>query len=114
MVQMFGWLSAEAARASRCEPLDGGGIAGSVGGQELQRHLAAEARVLGPVDDPHASAAEEIEDPVMGDGGPDHLLMMGPNALTCSSITFRSPTMTIDRALVLQVLLRHLRSPAAA
>ncbi len=37
-------------------------------GQELQGHLAAQARVLGLVDHSHASTAQPLEDAVMRDG----------------------------------------------
>ena len=36
--------------------------------QDLQRHRAAEADVLGPVDDAHATAAQPLGDAIVGDG----------------------------------------------
>ena len=39
---------------------------------ELQRDVAAQARVDGLVDNPHASFAERFEDEVMRDGLADH------------------------------------------
>ncbi len=41
-------------------------------GQELERDLAAQAGVLGLVDDAHAPAAELLEDAVVGDGLAGH------------------------------------------
>jgi hypothetical protein len=41
-------------------------------GEELERHLSAEAGVLRLVDDAHAPAAELLEDPVVGDRLADH------------------------------------------
>ena len=45
--------------------------------QHLQGDLAAEARVEGAVDDPHASAAELVEDPVVRERAPDHAEVRG-------------------------------------
>ena len=61
MVQMFGWLSAEAARASRWNRSTARGSRDELGRQELQRDAAAEPHVLGPIDDAHAAAAELLE-----------------------------------------------------
>ena len=47
-------------------------IAGNVVGQELQGDKAAQAGVLGLVDDAHAAAAELVNDSVVGDGLADH------------------------------------------
>ena len=55
------------------ESLERVGARGELGRQELQRDLAAEADVFGAVDDAHAAAAEAIEDPVVADGGPNHV-----------------------------------------
>ena len=43
-----------------------GGIAGELRREELERHGAAERRVLGLVDDPHPALAELLEDSVVG------------------------------------------------
>ena len=48
------------------------GVGGEIGGQELQRDLAAEADVLGAVDHAHAAGAEPLENLVMGDNGANH------------------------------------------
>ena len=50
------------------EPLQALGILGILLGQELQGDAAAEAGVLGLVDDPHAAAAQWLQDAVVGDG----------------------------------------------
>ena len=42
-------------------------VARQLARQELERDLAAEARVLGAVDDTHAAAAEPVEDAVVGE-----------------------------------------------
>jgi hypothetical protein len=41
-------------------------------GQELQRHVPPELQVLGPVDDAHTSAAELLENAVVGERLADH------------------------------------------
>ena len=40
--------------------------------EELERHRALQAEVLGPVDDAHAALAELLDDPVVRDGLADH------------------------------------------
>ena len=47
-------------------------IGGNVFGKELERDEAAELDVFGLVDNTHASAAEFVDDAVMGDGLTDH------------------------------------------
>jgi hypothetical protein len=42
-------------------------------GKELERHPAAEPRILGLVDDTHAPAAELLEHAIVGDGLADHI-----------------------------------------
>ena len=44
-------------------------VAGQIGREDLDRHLALEARVVGRVDDPHAAAAELGADRVRAEGG---------------------------------------------
>lgn len=46
------------------EPGEGLGVASQLNGKEFQRHLLIEPEVFGPVDLPHASPAEQIQDPV--------------------------------------------------
>ena len=72
IVQMCGWLSAEAARASRSKRSSAGAIVGQLRRQELQRDVPAEPQVLGPVDDAHAAAAELFDDAVVRDRPADH------------------------------------------
>ena len=55
---MLGWSSAEAGARLLEEAGLGLRVAGQLGRQELQRHRALEAEVLGLVDHPHAAAAE--------------------------------------------------------
>ena len=43
-------------------------VAGKFIGKEFQRDLPAEARVLSLIDDAHASAAELLQNPVVGNG----------------------------------------------
>jgi hypothetical protein len=57
IVTMLGWLMAA------LEPL---WIVGHFGRQQLERDLAAELRVLGPVDHSHAALAEHASDFVPG------------------------------------------------
>ena len=54
------------------EALERGRVLRHLRGQELQRDVAAELRVLGLVDDAHAAAAELRSDPVVRDGLADH------------------------------------------
>ena len=54
------------------EPLQGDLITEELLGQELERHAASQPRVLGLVDDTHPSAAELVDDPIVGDGLTDH------------------------------------------
>ena len=58
MVTMFGWLRAEAARASCTKRHAPVLVDQALGGQDLDRDLAAEARVAGAVDLAHAPRAE--------------------------------------------------------
>ena len=50
------------------ESLERGLVLGEVGGQELQRDLAAEARILGLIHHSHAAAAELTGHRVVGNG----------------------------------------------
>ena len=54
------------------QALEGVVVAGEILRKKLQRDFAAELQVLGLVDDPHATAAELREDPIVRDGLPDH------------------------------------------
>ena len=47
------------------EPLQGQAVCRDLAGQDLQRHLAAQADLLGLVDDPHPAPADLAEDPVI-------------------------------------------------
>ncbi len=49
------------------EPLAGLGVAGVLRTDQLQGHLAAEDPVARAIDDPHASAAEAVENIEVGD-----------------------------------------------
>ena len=53
------------------EALERRRVLGQLGGQELERDAAAEARVLGFVDDAHPAASEPAHDRVMGNALPD-------------------------------------------
>ena len=68
-VQMCGWLSAEIVRASRSKRARTSGFADQVLGQHLDRHVAAEPRVLGAVDLAHAARAERGDDFVGTEAG---------------------------------------------
>ena len=68
MVQMLGWFSAEAACASRSNRARGLRVARHVRWEELQRHKSTQAGILGLINDPHAPAAEFLDDSVVGDG----------------------------------------------
>ena len=50
------------------ESLQALGILGKLLGQELEGHAAAEAAILGLVDDPHAAASQWLQRVVVGDG----------------------------------------------
>ena len=61
---MFGWFSAEAARASRrCRST--ASVFSTRLGHELQSHVAAQARVLGLPDDTHAALADLFDQAVV-------------------------------------------------
>ena len=66
IVQMFGWFSAEAARASRRKRVSAAGSSAS-SGKKLQRDEALQPRVLGLIDHAHSAAAELLEDAVVRD-----------------------------------------------
>ena len=83
IVQMCGWLSGEAARASRLKRSTAWRVPGQLVRQELERHLAAEARVFGLVDDAHAAAADLLEDPVVREGLADHVLWGRRTGMLC-------------------------------
>ena len=70
-VQMPGWLSAEAALASRWKRSRARGPGPGLG-EELQSDGPAEPRVFGLVHDAHTPAAELAGDLVVGDGLADH------------------------------------------
>jgi hypothetical protein len=53
------------------EALQGGGVAGQVGGQELEGHAAVQPNVLGLIHHAHATGTELAEDAVVRDGLPD-------------------------------------------
>ena len=72
MVQMFGWFSAEAVRASRRKRSVVWRIVGAVVRQELQRDRPAELDVFGLIHDAHAARAERFENAVVGDGFTNH------------------------------------------
>ena len=48
-------------------------MAGGLGRQELERYPALEVRILGEIHRPHPAGADVADDPVVGDGGADHL-----------------------------------------
>ena len=69
---MLGWFRAEADAGFAPKALEGLGILRGVVGKKLQRDKAAEKRVFGLVNHAHSAAAEEFDDPVVGDGLADH------------------------------------------
>ena len=62
MVQMFGWLSAEAARASCSKRADAGGILVSSAGSSLSATCPSEVEVTGEPHLAHATGAEGAHD----------------------------------------------------
>jgi hypothetical protein len=52
-------------------------VTAEIGGQELERDLPAQARVLGLIDGAHAPAPWQIQDAVMGDSSADHDTLRG-------------------------------------
>ena len=62
----------EAARASRWKRSIVRRVVGHVVGKEFQRHAAAQARVFRLVDHAHPTAAEFVDDRVVGNGAADH------------------------------------------
>ena len=67
IVQMCGWVSAEASRASRSNRDEPRRLPVIFPAQELDRHLAVETHVLAAIDDAHAALAELLEHAVVGD-----------------------------------------------
>ena len=72
MVQMFGWFSADAARASRRKRSRACGSCERLVGQELEGHETAEGGVFRFVDHAHATAAQKFHNAVVGNGLSDH------------------------------------------
>ena len=88
IVQMLGWLSADAARASPPQPLQRLAVLGIFLRQELQSHEAAKLGVLGFVNDTHAAATELFDDAIVRYGFADHCSV---NSVESLSVTlFRS------------------------
>src|SRR6266849_10276114 len=52
--------------------LNGWMIFGKPLGKKFQANVAAETNVLGLIHDPHAAATQLFQNPVMGDGAPNH------------------------------------------
>ena len=112
---MLGWLRAEAARASCSKRWRRSSFAASSGRQDLDRDLAAEARVPRPVDLAHAAGPEGPEDLVraeppargkgqagrggLGVGGRAHGLRDsgGGSRRNLSTDPFRSRSTSLDR-----------------
>ena len=69
---MFGWLSAETARASRTNRAFRVRVGHALGWQHFDRNEPAETRILRLVDHTHTALADLLDDPVVGEGGPDH------------------------------------------
>jgi len=65
MVQMLGWFSAEANRASRASRALAVPSAGSTICQHLQRHHALELRISRPIHDAHSARADSLQDLVV-------------------------------------------------
>ena len=65
MVQMCGWLSSDAARASREKRSNDCRISGEMFGDELQGNMSAQSCVLGLVNHAHPAPAQLREDAVM-------------------------------------------------
>ena len=72
MVQMFGWLSAEAARASRWETFQSGGVRIEFGRKNLQRYVTTQRFVLGFIDNAHPTPTKLRDDAVVRDGLTEH------------------------------------------
>ena len=72
MVQMPEWFSPEAARASRRKRSSDDSSWATSSGRNFNATKAAELRVLGLVDDPHATTTEFAEDAVARDRLSDH------------------------------------------
>ena len=72
MVQMLGWFSADAARASLRKRSRACGSLRHLVRKELQSDHAAEFEVFGFVDHTHPAATELLDDAVMRDGLSEH------------------------------------------
>ena len=72
MVTMFGWLSADAARASCSKRRTRSASPVNCGGQQLEGDLAAEPRVVGQVHLTHAARGQHVHDLVVADDLPGH------------------------------------------
>ena len=63
-------------------------IPGETLGQELERDLASQPGVFGPVDDTHATAVESLDDGIVRNGLTDHLVDKGD----CVTVESLSPS----------------------
>ncbi len=82
------------------ESLDRLRVLRNVFGKKFQRDIPAKARVLGSIDDAHASAAKFFQDGVLGDGATDNgrSVRHGPQVA--------QPLRTGNRAEILLLVLR--------
>ena len=71
-MQILGWFSAEAARASRWKRERACGSLAASCVQEFQRDKAMKLHILGFVDNTHPPAAQFLDDAVVRDGLADH------------------------------------------
>ena len=76
MVQMLGWLSAEAALASRRKRSRRLAVLGHVFGEKFQGDEAIEPGVFGFVNDTHAATTQLFDNAVVRDGLADHLWLI--------------------------------------
>ncbi len=64
MVRMFGWLSEEAARAFRLQPIEHLRFGEEFGREKFKRRVAAEPRIQGEINLPHTAGAQAAQNAI--------------------------------------------------
>ncbi len=78
---MFGWSSCGEGTASRRKRASRSGSLGHLGGQDFDRHVAAEFRVGGAIHLAHSTRADRSGDPIMRERTTDQSAPPGSQAV---------------------------------